>query len=198
MSELLNFRNPTEVKRFVEESLADNPRRILHILEIAKRVRETADTLGLTSSDLELAECAALLHDIGYWQPIATSGFHPIDGATFLERQGEHNLARLIVGHSCSPEEGMLTGFPDIVPSSELIGKLITYWDVQVKQGGEVVSYEERFNDIVSRYGEESVVGTANILAKPRIEKLIKEVEQMIEQANKQSNLRSANSSSNS
>lgn len=175
-----NFQNPQQVTKFVEESLSDNPQRVLHILKIAHQVRESAIKLGLKGADLDFADCAALLHDIGYWKPIAITGFHPIDGARFLEQQGEHNLASLIVGHSCSVEEGELLGFTEIKFSSDIIAKLITYWDVQVKQGGEVVSYKERFTDIISRYGADSIVGKANIKAKPRIEKIIKEIDEML------------------
>ena len=42
-----DFHNPDEVRIFIEESLADNPRRVLHILEIALRVKDTATLLGL-------------------------------------------------------------------------------------------------------------------------------------------------------
>jgi hypothetical protein len=180
MSIPLDFKNPAQVKLFVEESLAANPRRVLHIMEIARRVRQSGKLLGFSETDLDLSECAALLHDIGYWQPIATTGFHPVDGANFLKEQGQEILADLIIGHSCSPEEGKLMGFDGIEQSKTLIGKLITYWDVQVKQGGEVVSYKERFEDIINRYGVDSIVGRANILAKPRIEAIVNEIDQLL------------------
>jgi len=175
-----SFRDPNLVRTFIEKCLANNPKRVAHVLEISRRVRETAEKLGLRGAQLELAECAALLHDIGYWEPIAKTGFHPIDGARFLEEHQEPELAAYIIGHSCSPEEGELSGFPGIRQDPSLIAKLITYWDVQVKQGGEVVSYSERFADIISRYGEACIVGKANVLAKPRIEQLIREIDDQL------------------
>ena len=58
--------------------------------------------------------------------------------------------------------------------------KLVTYWDMQVKQGGEIVGYEERYRDILGRYREDSVVGRAHRLARPRIRRLLAEVERML------------------
>lgn len=180
----MNFRVPSEVRPFVEGALSASPARVKHVLEIAKRVRESAARVSMrgmhSKIDLDLAECAALLHDIGYWPPIAHTGFHPIDGARFLEQEGEQEIPRIIVGHSCSPEEGELRGFPGICSDPGLIAKLITYWDVQVQQGGAVVSYDERLQDILARYGTESIVGQANLKAKPRIETLLMEVKQVL------------------
>ncbi len=131
MNTPLDFNDPAQIELFVEESLSDSPKRVLHVMEIARRVRQSGKLLGFSEADLDLSECAALLHDIGYWQPIATTGFHPVDGANFLKGQGQEILADLIIGHSCSPEEGRLMGFDDLQQSESLIGKLITYWDVQ-------------------------------------------------------------------
>ena len=175
-----SFRAPAELRHFVERCLSVNPARVAHVLEIAKRVRRSASKLGLSPADTDLAECAALLHDIGYWEPIAQSGFHPIDGARFLTAHGEPQLARFVVGHSCSPEEAAVAGISGVEQDSSLIAKLITYWDVQVKQGGEVVSYEERLADILARYGEDSAVGRANLLARPRIERLMAEMNELL------------------
>jgi hypothetical protein len=74
-----------------------------------------------------------------------------------------------------------LSGYETIEPSNSIIAKLITYWDMQVKQGGEVVSYEERLADISSRYGNDNVVTWANLQAKSRIEGIFNEIEQVLE-----------------
>ncbi len=171
-----NFSDPVEVREFVKSALKENPNRVKHVLEIATRVRESATALLLPLQEVEMAECAALLHDIGYWKPIALTGFHPADGANFLKEQGRHDLASMIIGHSCSPEEGELLGYSGIQQDQRITSKLITYWDVQIKQGGEAVSYQERLADILQRYGPDSLVGRANLKAKLRIEGLLKEV----------------------
>ena len=175
-----SFRIPAEVRPFMVEALAENPKRVEHVLEIARRVRNSGEKLRFSGELLDLAESAALLHDIGYWKEIALTGFHPIDGAKFLIEHGEREIADLIVGHSCSPEEGQLLGHLGIEQSPNIVAKLITFWDVQVKQGGEVVTYSERYNDILKRYGEDSIVGQANKLAKSRIELIIDEVSRLL------------------
>ena len=39
---------------------------------------------------------------------------------------------------------------------------------MQVKQGGVVVTYQERLADILARYGANSHIGRANLAAEPR------------------------------
>lgn len=60
------------------------PRRWAHSLGVAKRACSLSPILG---RDAELLEAAAVLHDVGYSPSIATTGFHPLDGARFLRDQ---------------------------------------------------------------------------------------------------------------
>ena len=53
----------------------------------------------------DLAYSAALLHDVGYIEEAAKTGFHPIDGYNFLVDSGYQDIADLIVGHSQSLEQ---------------------------------------------------------------------------------------------
>ena len=89
-------------------------------------------------------------------------------------------LARRIVGHSSSPEQARLLDLPLPDYDEDLAAQLVTYWDMQVKQGGEVVGYEARYRDILRRYGEASVVGRANRLARPRIRRILAAVERLL------------------
>lgn len=160
------------------------PERLRHVLTIAKRVRSSVHEIAKRHPEIHIdeaeAESAALLHDIGYAPDLVDTGFHPLDGARFLKASGFPRLAELIEGHSCSPEEAEIQGFSKIVPSQDLVAKLITYWDMRTQQGGTHVSYEERLRDILQLYGETSTVGRANILAKPRLERLFEEVEALL------------------
>ncbi len=92
-------------------------------------------------------------------------------------------MARRIVGHSSSPEEARLRGL--VLPEGveDLAAKLVTYWDMRVKQGGEVVTYEERLEDIFRRHGRESVVGQGHQLADARIRRLMAEIETLLGRA---------------
>lgn len=180
----MDLSNPEIAESFVHEQLGDQSRRLAHILKITEKVRESVKIIETNHPELsirsDLAICAALLHDIGYSKDLAITGFHPIDGFNFLNEQGHHELASLILGHSCSPEEAQLNGLDKIVPSDTLEAKLVTYWDMRVKQGGELVTYEERLNDIIARYGEDSLVGRANLNAKQRLTEEFVEVERLL------------------
>lgn len=184
MTASVNFLDPGELEVFITEQFSDSPQRLRHILVIAERVRQSARDINELNPGINidegLAYCAALVHDIGYLESFADTGFHPLDGYNFLLRQGFPQLAERILGHSCCPEEASLLGLslPDY--TEDLIAKLITYWDVQVKQGGEIVGYESRLDDISLRYGEESIVARAHQLARPRIEQVIQEIDRLL------------------
>ena len=180
----VDFRHPQDAERYTREEFATSPLRLAHVLEVALHVQATAEKLNASGAtppiDIPLAYCAALVHDIGYLPQFKRTGCHSRDGFDMLCELGYPDLAELIVGHSSSPEEAELIGIRQPSPSSHIIAKLITYWDVQINQGGEVVSYETRLDDIIARHGAQSVVARANVLARPRIEELLAEVDRLV------------------
>jgi len=177
----VNFLDPQAAEAFVRAAFADQPNRLRHILVVAEHVRQSAREIRARHPtapvDEAVAYCTALVHDIGYLPQARETDFHPLDGYRFLCAHGAESLARRIVGHSCSPEEAALRGLSLPEGLEDLAAQLITCWDMRVKQGGEVVTYEERLGDILHRYGEESVVGRANCLARPRIQRIIDSLE---------------------
>ena len=180
----VNFLDPEEAERFIREAFAGQPERLRHILVIAERARQSAREIGARHPRPPVQEetvyCAALVHDIGYLAVANRTGFHPLDGYDFLCAHGAEALARRIVGHSSSPEEARLLGLPLPDYDEDLVAQLVTYWDMQVKQGGEVVGYEARYRDILRRYGEASLVGRAHRLARPRIRRILAAVERLL------------------
>jgi HD superfamily phosphodiesterase len=182
-----NFLNPADAERFVREAFADQPARLSHILVITERAERSAREIAVRHPGLRLdaptVRCAALVHDIGYLDRAKRTGFHPVDGYRFLYEHGAEALARRIVGHSSSPEEAGLLGLLLPEPLDDLAARLVTYWDMQVKQGGEIVGYEERYRDILGRYGEDSVVGQAHRLARPRIRGILTHVDRLLASA---------------
>ena len=182
----IDLANPEEAEKFVKQQLKDQEPRLLHVLTIADKVRETAGIIKRSHPEINLdvntAICTALLHDIGYADGIAIIGFHPIDGFNFLKDGGYRKLADLVVGHSCSPEEAELNDFDTIIPSERLEAKLVTYWDMRVKQGGEIVTYKTRLEDILARYGKDSLIGRANLKAKTRLLRIFAEIEKLLPQ----------------
>ncbi len=180
----LNLNIPSEAETFIRSSFANEPKRLAHILQVAKRVQQSAEEIvanhAVEDFDIDEAHCAALLHDVGYLQKLHRTGFHPWDGYYFLKEQGLDRLADIIVCHSNSPEQAKLRGLPEIPVSDTLAAKLLTYWDTRVMQGGRVVTYEQRLSDIKARYGEEGIVTQSHLAAEPRIKKLIAEIEEFL------------------
>src|SRR4051812_13529235 len=80
--------------------LADLPSRWRHTVGVADRAAELADLLG-ADADRQLVIAAAWLHDIGYAGPVLDTGFHPLDGAAYLDRHGwPARVAGLVAHHS--------------------------------------------------------------------------------------------------
>ena len=76
------------------------PRRWAHSQGVAAKAQSLGGILG---DDAELLWAAAMLHDIGYTPSLATTGFHPLDGARYLRDHSaaDERLVRLVANHSC-------------------------------------------------------------------------------------------------
>lgn len=108
---------------------------------------------------------AATLHDIGYGHEHLE--FHPLDGASFLAELGFSDIiCHLVAHHSASTYEAEMRGIPldtyrqfdvdrdDLGPAHAAV-----WWaDLTTGPQGQVMTVEERLDDIVERHGPESVV----------------------------------------
>ncbi|MFI6263131.1 HD domain-containing protein [Micromonospora sp. NPDC051006] len=74
------------------------PRRWRHVRAVGLK----AEALGvLPNVDVEILSASAWLHDIGYSPRISDTGFHALDGARWLLREGfSMRLASLVAHHS--------------------------------------------------------------------------------------------------
>ena len=94
----IDFTESTQVYDLIETGFSGMPKRQIHVLTVADKVLETARELksrGLFPSlDEQEAYCAALLHDVGYIDELQDTGFHPIDGAKFLEEKGHVSFCK--------------------------------------------------------------------------------------------------------
>ncbi|MFE3122074.1 HD domain-containing protein [Streptomyces hydrogenans] len=149
------------------------PRRWVHSLGVAKRARTMGPILG---EDAELLEAAAVLHDIGYSPSIAATGFHPLDGARFLRDQegGDERVVRLVAHHSCALLEAEERGLREELESEfalerpELVDALIVA-DMTTTPDGEHTTPAARLDEIVQRYGPDTIVGRFIQRAAPEI-----------------------------
>ena len=88
--------------------LAPLGRRLTHVLAVAERAHIIGPpTVGDASAMLVTA---ALLHDIGYAPELATTRFHPLDGARFCRAAGHAEIAVLVAHHTGARHEAALRG----------------------------------------------------------------------------------------
>lgn len=101
------------------------PRRLRHVEGVAGR----AALAGSVADDPELLVAAGWLHDIGYSPAVVRTGFHPIDGAVFLESIGaSERLCALVANHSCACVEARNRGLSidwddDAVEGCSVVGR---------------------------------------------------------------------------
>jgi len=141
----------------------DLPRRWAHVQRVAANAVELLEDLPLEAAGVDLAVAAAWVHDIGYSPTLAVTGFHPLDGATWLTTHGwpsaltglvaHHSLARLEAGH-----RGHTTALAAHPDSPGLIRDVLWVADATSGPGGQRVTIEERLADVVARYGPEDLV----------------------------------------
>ncbi|MGW4878911.1 HD domain-containing protein [Streptomyces sp. NPDC004262] len=179
----------TEWAYSLSESLLSDPlpRRWAHSLGVAKRARSLSLILG---DDAELLEAAAVLHDIGYSPAIAVTGFHPLDGARFLRDQerADGRVVRLVAHHSCALLEAEERGLrqeleiefelerPDLVDA-------LLFCDMTTTPDGTQTTPTERLDEIVQRYGSDTIVGRFIQRAAPEIHAAADRVEERLTQA---------------
>lgn len=158
------------------------PGRWAHVQAVGMKAERLGSILG---EDVELLAAAAWLHDIGYAEPIRITGFHPLDGATYLRMRGEeHRLCCLVANHSGAFYEAALRGlanelqsFPD---ERSIVRDALWYCDMTTSPSGEIVDFSERLEEICCRYGHDHSVSQAVTLARDDIEIAIAKVNDRI------------------
>lgn len=163
--------SPTAAQELATELLASNSRRWLHSAAVADQAGRLGE--GLDPDEADQLVAAAWLHDIGYADAICETGFHPLDGARFLNGRGERALACLTAHHSNSAIEagyrGLLPQLAEFeVPPQQLLAAL-TFCDMTSGPTGARVTFDDRIAEILQRYGREHVVGQSIITGEPTL-----------------------------
>lgn len=138
------------------------PRRWSHTQGVGRKAESIAHVVG---DDAELLSCAGWLHDIGYAPDLATTDFHPLDGARYL-RDVEHadeRLCRIVAHHSCALVEARNRGLAEELAAEfpfvdGLLSDAITFCDMTTSPDGVPVDVETRLGEILARYGEGAIV----------------------------------------
>ncbi|MBO3735513.1 HD domain-containing protein [Glycomyces niveus] len=162
----------------LEEAL---PRRWSHVQAVGKKALRIGPII-LSDTDADTLAIAAVLHDIGYAPSIADTGFHPLDGARWLKRQGwDDRIVNLVANHSCACLEADerdlradIEKFPD---EKTLTTEALLYCDMTTGPDGQDFEIEERLSEIESRYGPEHLVYRFITKAKPSLIGSVRKIE---------------------
>jgi len=140
--------------------LAELPDRLRH----SRGVAATAARLAVVvpPADRGLLVAAGWLHDIGYSPQIRDTGFHPLDGARYLQQRGlAHPLVCLVAHHSGAAYtarayhlDGQFTEFER--PDGPVLDAL-AYADMTTGPQGQPMSFDERLAEALRRHGPGSV-----------------------------------------
>lgn len=148
-----------DAQALAESLLSGLPDRRRHTIAVAGRAGQLAPAVD--PGDRELLRAAAWLHDVGYAPPIALSGFHPLDGARFLESQGwPPRLCCLVAHHSGARFMARMLDLGDQLAAYPDEGSPVTdalaYADQTVGARGESLPIETRMADMLHRHGPDS------------------------------------------
>ncbi|MFF8022736.1 HD domain-containing protein [Streptomyces sp. NPDC007896] len=161
---------PEGAAELAESLLPPLGNRWLHTQAVAERARQAA--LAVPEGERDLLVAAAWLHDIGYAPELRETGFHPLDGARYLESLGAPaRVVRLVAHHSGAVYEAEQRGLSGELAEyqredSPLLDALI-YADMTTGPAGQSFDFNRRIDEILVRYEPGSEVHTAISKAKP-------------------------------
>lgn len=134
--------------------------RWLHTVAVAEEASLLAGSWPGRDGDRLVA--AAYLHDVGYAPHLVITEFHALDGAVWLTGLVEPEVVALVAHHSCAWVEAEIRGLSTQLdempqPNLELLDAL-TYCDMTSGPEGQRVDVEERMDEVMRRYGPDSLV----------------------------------------
>jgi hypothetical protein len=131
--------------------LGHDVRRINHVAGVARAAAFVA--ANVPDVDENLVVSAAWLHDVGHARPLARTGFHPLDGAVYLQ-QGDWDdaIVRLVAHHSHSRVTAEAIGagadLQRFAPLEGLLADILTFADVIAGPDGTGVSTQHRLAEL--------------------------------------------------
>jgi putative nucleotidyltransferase with HDIG domain len=117
----------------------------LIVTKVALYLSEALNKKG-QQIDTELVEAASLLHDIAKTECLATQQDHAEAGAGLLEAMGYARVGEVVAQH--------IRLFKEQESSRVTEEEVVYYADKRVRHD-EIVSLEERFMDLMERYGKD-------------------------------------------
>jgi hypothetical protein len=157
-------------RALAEELLSGCGDRWRHTIGVADRAEELVATVAPDSRDALVV--AAWLHDLGYSPRVRETGFHPLDGAVYLDRHGwPPRISALVANHSgagvVAEVRGLceeLSRYPD---ERSPVSDALTYADQTVDPQGQRLPVHQRIAEALARHGDDSPQARAHPLREP-------------------------------
>lgn len=151
-------------RRLSVDLLSGMPARWRHVRAVGHCAESFA--AGLEDSERHLVVAAAWLHDIGYVDDLAVTGFHALDGARHLAELGwTAEVCGLVALHTGAifeaEERGMAGSLSEFQPPPPHLLDTLTAADVSVGPDGDLVDPRERIAEILNRYDADDPVHRA-------------------------------------
>ncbi len=142
--------------RHAEDLLELLGARWAHVQAVAEQAGRIASAV-LPADQRETLIAAAWLHDIGYAPALATTGFHPLDGARHLEALAvDRRLCCLVAHHSGATFEAEERGYAAELAAFERedspVMDALIYAYMTTGPAGQHLSFEARIAEILGRY----------------------------------------------
>jgi putative nucleotidyltransferase with HDIG domain len=159
------------------------PRRWLHVQSVAAKASRLTPLVG---NDADILTAAAWLHDIGYAPDLVNTGFHSLDGARWLLREGFNpRLAALVAHHSCASYEAAERGLGAVLaaefPQEESVtADTLWFADMTTGPDGQDLTAEERLAEIRERYGPNDLVTAFWRRAEPALMEVVRRTQERI------------------
>ena len=159
------------------------PLRWAHVQGVDRKAAVAASLFSV--DEAELLGAAAVLHDIGYAPRLSSFGFHPLDGARFLEECSfSERLCALVAHHSCAYVEAELRGFSVKLAKWEdemsPLRDALWWADMTTTPSGEPTNVLDRIEEIQKRYGPEDLVTFFIRQAKPELVAAVERTEERL------------------
>jgi putative nucleotidyltransferase with HDIG domain len=151
--------------------LAGLPQRWRHTIAVARRAEELAITVD---DDPDVLIAAAWLHDIGYAEAVKDSGFHPLDGARYLDRhRWPARITALVAQHSgarfLAEARGLSEALSAYLDEKSPTADALTYADQTVGPAGQRMTPTQRMAEMLDRHGPQSVNARVHHLRRPHL-----------------------------
>ncbi|MEE3850190.1 HD domain-containing protein [Gordonia sp. LSe1-13] len=134
--------------------------------------KASALTGTVAVEDRPVLVAAAWLHDVGYAPQLVSTGFHPLDGARFLESIGwSEQICGLVAHHSGARFQAGPLGLADELRAYEFtedaMTDALTVADQTSGPAGERLTLDDRMRNMLRRHGPGSTNARAHALREP-------------------------------